>query len=56
MFYLAGLFRTLNPGGSITSNSERVRGGGDGANWYVGALHQRAGNVSKRLLLIKENY
>ena len=57
MFYSTGIFRTSSPGGSISSNPERIaprRGGGEPG--YIEVLQQKAGiqNI-KRLLLIKEN-
>ena len=57
MFYLLGIFRTLSPGDSISSNPERtvLRRPGEEPG-YIEFLQQRAGSLNiKRLLLIKEN-
>ena len=58
MFYLVGNFRTLGPGDSISSSSERetLRRQGE-ESVYIEVLQQKAGSLNiKRSLSVKGNH
>ena len=56
MFYLVGIFRTLSPEDSISSDPERTAPRQQGEEpGYMEVLQQRASNLNiERLLLIKK--
>ena len=55
MFYSAGIFRTSSPGGSISSNPERIA---SRRQWeepgFTEVLHQRPDNLNVKRLLLKK--
>ena len=53
MFYLAGIFRTSSPGGSISSNPEKTaprRQGGEPG--YIEVLQQRADSWEHQKIIV----
>ena len=53
MFYLAGIFRTSGPGGSISSNPERTAPRRQwGKPGYIEVLQQRAGSQEHQKIIV----